>query len=107
MIARKYYWNVLHVYSVNVVLNELTLRVIAKKQSCDVSRVLRESGIDTSTNFDRESVKLDSLLVPCCARDNATAASLLAPRLEALNILLSSIILMTSTNLGVVSLSRG
>ena len=69
----------LRAYSVKVVL-KLTLCVIAQKQSCDVSRVRRESCVDTSTSLARESVKPDSLLVACYARDSATALSLPAPR---------------------------
>ena len=69
-------------YSVKVVL-KLTFRVIAQKQSCDVSRVQRESSIETTTSFIRESVKPDSLLVPCYARGCATAPASPALRVVA------------------------
>ena len=43
------------------------------------------SGADTSTNFARENVKQDCLVVPCYTRDNATAVYLPAPRVVAWN----------------------
>ena len=56
------------------------LRVIAHKHSRDVFRVQRERSVDTTTSFARESVKPYSLVVPCSARDRATALPLPAPR---------------------------
>ena len=67
VMAQKPYFDVLGAHSVNVVLSSLTLRVIVRKQQCDVSREQCETGIDTSTNFAREIVKPGSLLVPCYA----------------------------------------
>ena len=37
------------------------------------SREQNESSVDTSASFARESVKPDSLLVPCYARDSSAA----------------------------------
>ena len=80
VIAQKPYFDVLGAHSVNVVLSSLTLRVIVRKQQCDVSREQCETGIDTSTNFAREIVKPGSLLVLCYARSSATSVSVPAPR---------------------------
>ena len=49
MLAQKWSCDILHVHSVKVVLDKLTLRVIAKKQPCGVSRVQCEVDTDMST----------------------------------------------------------
>ena len=82
LIAQIQACDVLRAYSVKVVL-KLALRAIAQKQSCDVSRAQRDSSVDTSASFARESVKPSTLPVPCYARDSTTAVSLPAARVVA------------------------